>query len=338
MTQQKKPTIIDVAKRAGVSKSSVSLVLRQSDKVSDKTKQKVNQAMAELGYVYNRDAASLRQQSSQLVAVLANDLANPYLAQLLVPLQQELEALGFFVMIFNIDEDLERQQKTLQALLEYKVAAIVITPAAQTQAENFELILNQGIPLIQLMRQVDHEQVPAVLADNYQGMYQAGLHLIEHGHTQIAFVGGDLDLSDYQQRLAGAKAALQQHQLTFNPSWICATGTNRASGREAVRTLFSQQIRPTAILCFSDIVAYGVLSELREQGLHAGKDIAVVGFDNLSDSKLLSPPLSTVNVETKSLAQKTCHLLTHMLTGQKITENTFFIPASLLVRESSTMI
>ncbi|MFC0119440.1 LacI family DNA-binding transcriptional regulator [Pseudoalteromonas xiamenensis] len=307
-----KVTIFDVAKEAQVSKSTVSLVLTQSDKVSDKSREKVLQAIEKLGYVYNRDAAALRSKRSNLVAIVINDLTNPYSAQLAIGLEKHIGALGMLPMLVNTNESFERQKQVVNTLKEYNVAAFVMCPAPGTDKNWVNQLIQSGFPVINIMREVQYSDAPTILPDNQKGTMLATEHLLSQGMKNLAFVGGTEDISDYHERLAGFNTAMRLHN-EHTPSVIVPSQTNRQGGREAFKELYAQSADIEAIVCFSDVIAYGVIEEIRNAGLEPGKDIKVVGFDDLEDSRMMSPALSSVHINANEIGKRTCLVLSELL-------------------------
>jgi LacI family transcriptional regulator len=335
MTSNDKPekiTIFDVAREAQVSKSTVSLVLTQSDKVSDKSKEKVLKAIEKLGYVYNRDAAALRSKRSNLVALVINDLTNPYSAQLAVGLEKHIGALGMLPMLVNTGESLERQKQVINTLKEYNVSAFVICPAPGTDKAWVNQLIQNGFPVINIMREVPFCDAPTILPDNQRGTLLATEHLITQGLTDIAFLGGTEDISDYHERLAGFNAALKMHQLP--PQQVIPSQTNRQGGREAFEKLIATSPTIQAIVCFNDVIAYGVIEAMREHGLAPGKDIKLVGFDDLEDSRMMSPALSSVRIDADEIGKRTCLTLGELLNKSTPPLRTL-VGVKLMVRDSS---
>lgn len=187
---KKSVTVHDVARVAGVSKSTVSLVLRGSEKASAKAKDKVLKAIEETGYVYNRDAAAMRSKSSDLVAIVINDLTNPYSAKLAVALEKHVRQLGLMATLVNTSEDVETQTQIVAKLKEYRVKAFIICPAPNTEAKWLEELQTMQTQVVSIMRQVSGSTIPCVLPDNEKGVYTATKALIKRGHKQIAFIGG----------------------------------------------------------------------------------------------------------------------------------------------------
>ncbi|MGB6139950.1 MAG: LacI family DNA-binding transcriptional regulator [Pseudoalteromonas rhizosphaerae] len=307
-----KITIFDVAREAQVSKSTVSLVLTHSDKVSDKSKEKVLHAIDKLGYVYNRDAAALRSRRSNLVALVINDLTNPYSAQIAVGLENHIHTLGMLPMLVNTAESVERQTQVVKTLKEYNVAAFIMCPAPGTTQQWVDELINSGFPVIHIMREVPFCAAPTILPDNKKGTHLATSHILQQGIEDIAFIGGTNDISDHHERLSGFHSALKQFNIHQDKPTITAA-TNRQGGRDAFATLHAQYPATKAIICFNDVIAYGVVEAIRQHGLIPGKDIKVVGFDDLADSCLMSPSLSSVTINADDIGKHTCQVLQELL-------------------------
>ncbi len=333
--KNKKVTVFDVARHAGVSKSTVSLVLTQSDKVSDKAKLKVEQAIDAIGYVYNREAASMRSRRSNLVAIVINDLTNPYSAQLAVGLEQHIRKMGLFSMLVNSGEDLSTQEQLVRNLKEYNVSAFIICPVAGTSAQWQNDIVAQGFPVINIMRQVDGANVPTVLPDNITGAKSATEHLINKGYQHLAFIGGNEDISDYHQRLSGFKQALKAAGRPFTNNLSIQSNTNRHGGRQAMLAALKQVKNLDAVVCLSDVIAYGAIETLREQGKQPGKDVAIVGFDDLSDSCLMTPSLTTVKIDPEKIGAAVCTLLKKDKQNSELSNHDLLVPVELITRHSS---
>ncbi|MCF2859866.1 LacI family transcriptional regulator [Pseudoalteromonas sp. SMS1] len=336
MNNDKKPekiTIFDVAKEAQVSKSTVSLVLTHSDKVSDKSKEKVLKAIEKLGYVYNRDAAALRSKKSNLVAVVINDLTNPYSAQLAVGLEKHIYALGMVPMLVNTGEDFQRQQQVVNTLKEYNVSAFVMVPAPGTTKEWVNQLVHSGFPVINIMREIQFADAPCILPDNQKGTHLATEHLLEKGLDKLAFLGGTTEISDYHERVAGFRSAISARNSTSQTYEITAP-TNRQGGRDAFNQLYKVAPNTQAIVCFSDVIAYGAIEAMREHNLVPGKDIKVIGFDDLADSRLMRPALSSVRIDADDIGKRTCQALSEILNKSQPPVRTL-VDITLQIRESS---
>ncbi|NOU51014.1 LacI family DNA-binding transcriptional regulator [Pseudoalteromonas sp. JBTF-M23] len=316
-------TIHDVARVAGVSKSTVSLVLQGKGKTSALAKEKVHAAIQQTGYVYNREAAALRSKSSDLVAIVVNDLTTPYCAKLAVTLENHIRALGFMTTLVNTNDNALTQAQVIAKLQEYRVRALVISPAINTQASWLNQLKTPHTQVVTIMRQVANSNVPCVLPNNEHGICQATQALLAKGHKHIAFIGGDAVASEYIQRLNGFNNALNgQHDIQ---SWVFNSSANRHGGRIAMSQCLAQVPQVESVVCFNDVVAYGAIEHLREQGLRPGTDISIIGFEDLDDSQFMNPPLSSIRVDADEIAKTVCDLILNNTQEGVFLTNTEFI-------------
>lgn len=331
----KQVTLHDVARAAGVSKSTVSLVLQGRSSVSAKTRDQVLAAIEATGYVYNRKAAALRQaQQNDLIGVIVNELNTPYSGEVLSQIEKQCFQQNIVPMFASSSDLCEQQERLVQLYMEHKVGGFILCPAPHTERTWLERIWSSGFPLVQIMREVQFSQLPAVLADNHQGAYIAIKHLISLGHQKIAFIGGREDISDYQERLAGYMYALNEAGIRVPAQYICSIPQSRQAGQDGLKQVLSYDPQISAVFCFSDLVAYGVFSMAREMGIRIGKDLAVIGFDDLEDSHITHPALTTVRVEAQDYAIEAMNLLRVYQNNRHAPVVRRVIPARLIIRES----
>lgn len=333
--QRRRITLHDVARHVGVSKSTVSLVLQGNSGVSTKTRERILRGIEETGYVYNRKAAALRQtQQNDLIGVLVNDLKTPYSSEVLSQIEEYALLRNIVPMFASCTEKLAQQEKLVQLYMEHKVAGFILCPAPGTRPAWLDGIWRNGFPLVQIMREVPFCRLPSVVADNRAGTYAATQHLLQLGHERIAFLGGDEGISDYHERLAGYMDALNDAGVRVPDGYIYPVAQSRAAGREGLRSLLACDPKITALVCFSDLLAYGVLSMSHELGIKVGQDLAVVGFDDLADSRLTYPALTSVRVEAADFAQVAMELLQLYLQERQAPVERRVVPATLVIRES----
>jgi len=331
----KRVTLHDVARHAGISKSTVSLVLRGSDAVSKKARDKVQLAIEATGYVYNRKAAAMRQtRQTDLIGVIVNDLASPYSGEILHVLEGYALGQGIMPMFASNSEALAQQDRLLQLYMEYNVGGFVLCPAPGTHNSTLEKLWRNGFKMVQIMREVPFARFPAVLADNRNGMYQATQHLIKLGHKRIAFIGGSEAISDYQERLTGFMDAMNEADLPVPSGYVHPILQSRAAGQHGLESVLKYDPQITAVVCFSDLMAYGVLNKCRELGIKVGSDLGVIGFDDLADSSLTYPALTTVQVSATDFARQAMDLLKRYMHEPQMPIERKIIPATLVVRES----
>ncbi|HPE61074.1 MAG TPA: LacI family DNA-binding transcriptional regulator [Thiolinea sp.] len=334
----KRVTLHDVARHVGVSKSTVSLVLQDSPNVSEKTRERVLRGIDEIGYVYNRKAAALRQsQQDGLIGVIVNGLNTPYSGEILNQLERVALAEGVVPMFASNGERLAQQEMLVRLYMEHKVAGFILCPAPGTTSLMLDKLWRNGFPLVQIMREVPFGQFPAVVADNRQGTYAATRHLIRLGHKYIAFVGGCEEISDYHERVAGYRDAMNEAGLSMPAGYIYPILQSRAAGRQALQAVLDYDPRISGVVCFSDLMAYGVLSMSRELGITVGRDLAVVGFDDLVDSRLTYPALTTVRVSTADFARSAMELLQLYIRNPQAPLERKVLPVTLVTRESCGM-
>jgi LacI family transcriptional regulator len=327
-------TIVDVARRAGVSKSTVSLVLSGSQLVAEKTRDSVTRAMRDLGYVYHRGAASLRAASSDFVGMVMSDLTNPFFAELAAGIEDALYNLGFTPILANTNEDADRQARVLRSLREHNVAGIIMSPARGSNAWNFARQWPAAIPAVITMRRMIDSPLPYVGPDNRKGAREAVEHLLGLGHRRIGFLGADATMTTQQERVSGWRDALNGHGVVADETLIIEEAPTRAGGRAALGKALERPRPPTAMVCYNDIVAMGATRELRARGLVPGRDIAVVGFDDIAEAEHNAPPLTTVNAETREMGRRCAQSLLGLIRREDPAGLSFSGHSRLVVRES----
>lgn len=308
MTQRSRATVLDIARQAGVSRATVSLVLRGSGSIRSETADKVRKAMQDVGYVYNRAAANLRSARTSFVGMVMSDLKNPFFSELAVGIEDSLYKLGLTPILANTNDDLARQRQVLRSMLEYGVLGVILSPARATDAGHLSLPPSAP-PVILAMRKIDGCDLPYVGQDNANGARKATAHLISLGHTRIAFFGGDEAITTQQERYLGYCEALREAGLAVRPALLFETEVSKDGGSQAMERALESAERPTAAVCYNDIIAIGATRALAMRGLRAGRDFAVVGFDNLSEAKDNFPPLTTIDAETMAMGDRAAETL-----------------------------
>ena len=289
----RRPTIIDVAHSAGVSKSTVSLVLQDSPLVKAETREIIQKAMLDIGYVYNRAAANMRSSNTGLIGLVINDLRNPFFTEFATSVQMALSARGYATVLANTDEDPAVQAQVVGAMIEHGVSALVISPCYGDEEATFGRLARAGIPTMQVLRQVDArtDVFPFAAPDYQSGSKLAADHLLATGARRIAFVGGVAGRGVAQERMSGYLAALA---AVGHAPLVIPGRASRAFGREAAQTLSRLHPDVDAAICFNDLVALGLLSGFAALGRTVGPGLQVVGFDDIEDCAQVYPALSSV--------------------------------------------
>ncbi|MDE3009516.1 MAG: LacI family DNA-binding transcriptional regulator [Pseudomonadota bacterium] len=327
-------TIHDVAAAAGVSKSTVSLVLQGSTLIRDETAERVREAARKLGYVYNRRAAELRSNSSRTIGVVINDLMNPFFAEVLVGLERKLVDAGYIVFMAHTSEDLRRQEQVLATMREQNIAGIALCPVLGTPQALLKTVKSWGIPLVVMVRPLGTSAYDYAGSDNEGGVALATAHLIARGHRHIAFLGGRRG-PVFEQRLAGYKRALADAGIAFDEARVFAADPTREGAHDCTLAMLDSHAEVTAAACYNDLVAFGALSALGERGLRPGKDFAVMGFDNVLAAAHSNPPLSTVDVRPGALGEAAAALLLHRISAPGSAPSRYIATPHLVLRQSA---
>jgi LacI family transcriptional regulator len=330
---ESRATIVDVARLAGVSKSTVSLVLGGSSLVADATRARVTEAMSELGYIYHRGAATLRSAKSGVLGMVINDLSNPFYVELAIGIEHACQGAGFIPFLANSAEDPVRQQEVIRSMREHGAAGLVLAPAINTSLGDLKGLI-AGLPVVQVMRRLPGLKASLVTPENREGARKATAHLIETGHLRIAFVGGAGSLFVREERLSGYRLALDDAGIPFDGSLVVESTTNYAGGGAAAARLLVLPERATAALCFNDVVAIGLIRALMQAGVSVGRDFAVIGFDDIEEAKHVLPPLTSVAVNARNLGSRAAQLLMRQIASGHFEPESVFCPTSLVIRSS----
>jgi len=328
-------TLLEVAHDAGVSRATASLVLRGSDLVADETRARVLASMRKLGYVYHRGAASLRTQRSQTVGLIVPDVTNPFFAEMTVGIEERLDAAQHVVLLGNTAETLSKQERLLAMMQEYRADGVLLCPATGTSAEMIVRLRQWRLPFVLFVRYVEGVDADYVGADNIRGAELATEHLISLGHQRIAFVGGPANSSARRDRLQGYRNALVRHGLPIDPALQLTSPTTREGGHQCIRALLDRAELPTAVLCYNDIVAFGVMLGLQARGRAPGRDVAVVGFDDIAEAALWRPSLTTVAISPRQIGEEAARLLLERVAAPDAATRQVILRPKLIVRESS---
>jgi DNA-binding LacI/PurR family transcriptional regulator len=306
-------TLADVARHCGVSRATASLVLNDSPLVAEKTRDRIREAMIELGYVYNRAAASLRTQHSDAIGVVLTNITNPYFAEFAAGLQDTLTSSGTVPLLAASGEDRDLQHRLVKSLVERNVDGIVLVPAHGTTPTDLPDLL--GTPLVLLARRVNGMDVDYVGAQNRDGGYAAAEHLCGHGCRRIAFVGGYTDSSAREERAGGVAAFLTDRGLVLHAERSLVCEPARPQARETAMRLLASDPAVDGIVCFSDVVAFGVLDAIADTGGSVGSDVRVIGFDDVHDAGLNRPSLSSVAVPARETGRRAAELVLRRAAG-----------------------
>ncbi|GGF04406.1 LacI family transcriptional regulator [Aliidongia dinghuensis] len=330
-----RPTLVDIAHAAGVSKATVSLVLRNHPSIPKRTHDRIMQIARDLGYVYNRGAAAMRSAETRLIAMSVNDLTNPYFAEVAAAMEDALTEQNRIVLMSNSGDSVERQKAFAAAVREYNADGILIVPATGTDAAFLHQLRGWRLPCVLVSRAIEGAEADQVQADHHAGMVAATDHLIALGHRRIGMIGLNEQISTGRQRFAGYRQALADAGIAFQPAFVLSGAATRDVGMAQVMALLDLPEPPTAVVCFNDVVAFGAMLGLRARDLTPGRDFSVVGFDDIAEATLWRPALTSVAVARQTVGRTAAELLLRRIEQFDAPFQTICLPTELIVREST---
>jgi LacI family transcriptional regulator len=336
----RKITLNDIAAGCGVSRATVSLVLRGSPLVNKLTRARVEDELRRQGYVYNRAAANLRRRTSSSIALVVNELANPFFAEFAAGVDEALGDAGFVTLLGSTGESTDREQAVLSSLIEHGPGGIILSPAEGSEARDVLAAVGPHTPVVLFNRELggtlpEYAHWDRLMLDNERGTRLATEHLISQGHRRIAFFGGHDDSSSTRERHAGYLQAMQAAGLTVDAHWRVESAPTRVDAARAAASLFAHSPAPTAAVCYNDAVALGLMLGLYQRGLQPGRDFAVTGFDDIAEASLSMPPLTTLSTAPRARGRQAAEMLLARLRQPQAQEGTVIAPVALVVRESS---
>lgn len=303
-------TIDDVAKKAGVSKSSVSRVLNGNfEYMSEEMKEKILNAIEELNYTPNSLAQSLKKKKTQVIGIILSDISNPFWAEVLKGVQDECNKNGYGLMVSSSNEDPETEKDNLLMLRSRQVDGVIVNTTG-SNLDLFKSLLGERFPFVLLDRSLGGINADTVVVNNVEGVKQAIQFLIDQGHRRIGIVLHTLgNRSPRIERLEGYKQALISNNMAIDESLIKICNLSRGNGIKATEELLSLQKRPTAIFATNEMLNLEVLTGIKKCGLKVPDDISVIGYDDFPWIPLLDPPLSTVAQPAYEMGVKAAALL-----------------------------
>ena len=329
-------TIHDVAKRAGVAPITVSRVINRSGYASPETRARVEAAVAELGYVPNRLASSLRSKRTRTLALVITDITNPFFTTVARGVEDTASDAGYTVVFCNTDESEIEETKYLQVLLQQRVDGILLVPAGGAP-DSIDLIRKQSTPVVVLDRRMPPGvNVDTVRCENEAGAYQLVKILLELGHRHIAILSGPLGVSTAEDRLSGYRRAMRESGIDDLAQAVVHGAFNRASGFAMMQEVLTYTPRPKAIFAANNLICIGALHAIQETGWRVPEDFAMVTFDDLPLSLLAFPFFTVAAQPAYDMGQRATELLLARLAhGAPEQCQEIILPTQIIVRQSS---
>ncbi|MCG8352528.1 MAG: LacI family transcriptional regulator [Chloroflexales bacterium] len=331
-------TLKDIAQATGVSLSTVSRALHGNPMIPAKTTEYIRKIADELGYVPNTVASGLRKTYSKVLGVLVRRIDDAFLAEVLQGIEDVLYAEGYSLFVATSHRNPEREKAIFRTMSERRVDGALICSTEVDQAHLHQLS-QFGVPTVLINNLATEDTTHSVCHDDISGGFDLTRHLIELGHTRIAYLGNKRSGRITKDRLRGYKQALIQDGLTLRPEYIAAAPNGTTEGGViGTQELLRSEPRPTAIVCFNDILAIGVMYALRKAGLHVPVDCSVTGFDNIPLSEHINPSLTTFHQPRYELGVEAAEMMLRLLSRKNKNVNAaevITLRGKLIVREST---
>lgn len=324
--------IKDVARRAGVSPSTVSHVLNGTRFVSQEKRQRVLDCIRELRYEPSALARSLRRKETLTIGVIVSDANDPFFTAVLRGIEDVAQRAGYSVIVGNSDEQQEKQERYLHSLASRQVDGFIVAPTGG-QSPALEAASSRGTPVVGIDRHV-HGVAASVGINNEAAAFQVIDHLVRDGHTRIGVIAGLPDLSTTVERLHGYHRALQMHGIDYDPSLVETGGAGPNGGAAAAHRLLNLPQPPTALFATTGRLTLGALVALHELGAACPGDVGLAGMDDHEWAAVSDPPLTVIRQPAYLIGERAAGLLLERLQGRPVPEGEIILPAQLIVRAS----
>ncbi|MBV9787184.1 MAG: LacI family DNA-binding transcriptional regulator [Chloroflexi bacterium] len=341
----KRPTQVDVAQLAGVSRATVSYVLNgQADgrvPISEETRQRVLKAVAELDYVPDARAQALRSGSTKTIGLIIPDIHNPHFWEVADGVEQEASAAGYHILLSSIPPGKKSAEDIFKDLSHRRIDGLIMVPSFLYRSEEAQktlaYLLKRRVPVVGIMAEHSgaNYHIDRVISDYRNTTFEVMTHLLSLGHQRIGFIYG-IDVPDLgNDRLFAYRESLQAANLPLDPELVVHCGSTVEDSYQATRQLLGLAARPTALLVINDLLAIGALRAISDLNLRVPHDVSVCGYDNIPLAKYLTPALSTASKDGEKMGREAVRLLLARLQDPDQPYQDIRLPARLILREST---
>jgi LacI family transcriptional regulator len=339
---KKRPTIKDVARQAGLSLSTVSLVINDRGYVSEETREKVLRVVKKLAYHPTRSARGLASQTSGNIGFVLTDdhfsQSEPFYTRVFLGTEFEARKHNYYILLTTVGLQFKHNGSTPRFLLERNVDGVII--AGKINEKFVEYVQSLGLPVVLVDYELRRMSLSAVLIDNRRGAALAVNHLVEAGHRDIGFIGGDIKHPSIAERFHAYKETLVEHGITPQNDFIVIdeADTRVRNGYSAMMRMIGRAHKPSAIFAANDAMAIGCMKYIKSIGMKIPDDIAIVGFDDIDLSSHVDPRLTTVRVFKEEMGKLAVQRMVEIVESKTQTVVTTHVPVELVVRESSGVV
>ncbi len=335
-------TMMDIAKKAQVSRQTVSDVLNdkwKEKRISEETRRRIQATAQQLNYRRNNIARSLVMKKTNILGLLIPCVTHSFWPQLARSVEETARENGYHILLCHMDDDCQREVEKINLLLEYRVAGLIVSPAHDRQDVNIYIqLLNDRMNFVLVDKCLNGIECNFVGTDDRAGAYEAVTHLINLGHRHIAHIRGPQSASTAKGRLQGYRQALADNNVAFDPSLVEENGFQREDGYKAAEKFLKLDKKPTAIFAVTDMAAIGAMQALKERGLKVPEDMAVVGFADIEAASIVDPPLTTVRELVMEMGRTAVQIILKEIEGKEREEREdtqkIILKPTLVVRKS----
>ncbi len=332
-----RPRLKEIASATGFSVNTVSLALRGSDRIPEKTRDLILKEAEKQNYFPNQIARSLTNRATHTIGLVLTDIMNPTITLTARSIERQLANADYGVMFATSDNSLENEKKAMSRFQSHQVDGIIVYPTNRSKTEHIKAASESGFPVV-VLADIPDSELDIVAVDDRFGANAAITHLIEAGHTNILLLDGAFGSGNIEKQ-EGARAALEKNPeysasiKVFNPE-----GNSAEHGYQAAENFLTQEQRPTAVFATTDALAIGVVRWCAAHEISVPGELAVVGYDNAETSKYCSTPLTTVNYASDDVSQQAVERMIALIEGKKTIQNKrVLIEPQIVVRDSSVV-
>lgn len=327
-----KVTIMDIARLAGVSKATVSMVLNDKDEnISPETREKIKSIAKELNYIPNSIARSLSTRKSKTIGIILPDIINPFFSEMARAIEDAANGYGYNVIFCNSDNEVKKEEKYIKLLIS-KLVDGVIFMAGGKSTESIEILNHNNIPYVLVDRYIEgYKDCHGVFCSNKNGVIKGVEYLYSIGKRRIAFIKGPDELYISGRRLKGYREAMIERNI-YDESLIFQGDFTIKGGMKATEELIKSGKEFDAVMYSNDVMAFGGIKVLYRNGIRVPEDISIMGFDNIQISEFIEPELTTIAQPIYDMGREACGLLVNVIEGNKIDNKMVYFEAELKVR------
>ena len=331
--QFRRPSIKDIARIANVSHPTVSRALRNSPLVDPRTAERIRKIAIEAGYQASAVARGLVMRRTQTIGLVVTSIADPFTSGVIRGVEQTARDLGYNVMLADSNADPVREQKIVQSFAEQRLDGIIVT-SSRVGAMYLPMLEAMRIPIMLVNNQYPGAFVHAIMIKNIEGIREVVRHLIELKHRRIAYLGDQFGYQSDVERMSGYREALEAARIPFRSELVVQGDSKSEAAIGAMNRLLDLEHPPTAVCCYNDMTALGVMHAIHARGLRVPEDVSVTGFDDLFFAPYTQPPLTTVRQPVHRMGQLAMENLVKLISGEQSVAH-IKVDAELVIRQST---